>query len=225
MLVRRNGLADQVIDKVQALIRNGTYRVGDRLPAEAALCELFGVGRSTLREAIRALANRGLVEVKHGDGSFVAASVPCESLEERLGRAELAEIYEARLHLELPLAELAADRRDARDLAAMRSALRKRERAIRSLDVGGYAEADFAFHRAIAKATKNAALLGIYESFVAAAEVRLARALTTEYLRGENDRLHDDLFDAIARGDRRAAKRLVTTHLKASRDAIGRTLP
>ena len=222
--VRRNGLADQVIDRVRMLIHNGTYHVGDRLPAEPALCEVFGVGRSTLREAIRVLANRGLVDVRHGDGTFVAA-VPRDSLEERLDRAELAEIYEARLHLEQPLAVLASQRRDARDVVAMRSALRKRERAIRAASVEGYAEADFAFHRAVAKAAKNAALCGVYESFIQAVESRLVGAVTPEYLGAENDRLHDELCEAIARSDANATRRLVTAHLKASLDGIGRILP
>ena len=223
--VRRHRLADQVIDGVHTLIRDGTYRVGERLPAEADLCELFGVGRSTLREAVRVLANRGLVDVRHGDGTFVAASVPLESLEERLNRAELTDIYEARMHLEVPLAALAAERHDARDLKAMRSALRKRERAIRAGDVAKYAEADFAFHRAVAKAAKSVALAGVYESFVQAVEARLAEALTPEYLQAENDQLHDELCEAIAHRDRRAARRLAATHLKTSLDDIGRMLP
>jgi DNA-binding FadR family transcriptional regulator len=222
--VRRNGLADQVIDRVRMLIHDGTYRVGDRLPAEPTLCEVFGVGRSTLREAMRALANRGLVDVRHGGGTFVAA-VPRESLEERLGRAELAEIYEARLHLELPLAVLAAERRDARDVAAMRSALRKRERGILAVSVARYSEADFAFHRAVAKAAKNAALCGVYESFIQAVETRLTGAVTPEYLRAEDDHLHDELCEAIAQGDAHATRRLVSAHLKASHDGIGRILP
>jgi DNA-binding FadR family transcriptional regulator len=204
--VRRNGLADQVIDRVRTLIGNGTYRVGDRLPAEAALCEVFGVGRSTLREAMRALANRGLVDVRHGGGTFIAA-VPRESLEERLDRAELAEIYEARLHLELPLAVLASERRDTRDVSVAR-----------------YIEADFAFHRAVAKAAKNAALCGVYESFIQAVEARLTGAVTPEYLRAEDDHLHDELCEAIARADSNATRRLVTAHLKASLDGIGRIL-
>ncbi len=223
--VKRSGLADQVIDNMRSLIARGTYRIGDRLPKEEELCTLFGVGRSTLREAMRVLANRGLVDVRQGGGTFVVALEPRESFEERLGRAALAELYEARLHLELPLAELATERRDQRDVAAMRAALKKRERAIRAGDVAGYIEADFAFHRAVAKAAKNTALSGIYESFVQVAAPLLAGAVTPEYLRDENDQLHDKLCEAIANGDRRAARRLVMTHLRESLTGIARTLP
>jgi DNA-binding FadR family transcriptional regulator len=225
LTVRRGGLADQVIENLRALIAGGSYRVGDRLPPEADLCTLFGVGRSTLREAMRVLANRGMVDVRHGGGTFVAAMVPRESLEEQLGRAALEDIYEARLLLELPLAELAAQRRDARDIAAMRAALRKRARAIRMGDVALYSEADFAFHRAIAKAAKNAALRGIYDAFVQVVAPQFEKAMSAEYITAENDRLHDDLCDAIAMRDVKAARRVVTTHLRGSLEGISALLP
>ncbi|HEX8806197.1 MAG TPA: GntR family transcriptional regulator, partial [Candidatus Aquilonibacter sp.] len=144
LAVKRSGLADQVIAGVRELIARGTYRVGDRLPEEPELCELFGVGRSTLREAMRVLASRGIVEVRHGEGTFVTTRAHDASLEERLERVALDEIYEARVLIERPLAELAAQRRDARDVAAMRKALRGRTRAIAAGDVAGYTEHDFA---------------------------------------------------------------------------------
>ena len=225
LVVRRSGLADQVIENLRALIGGGTYRIGDRLPPEADLCTMFGVGRSTLREAMRVLANRGMVDVRHGGGTFVAAMVPRETFEERIGRAALEDVYEARLMLELPLAELAAERRDARDVASMRAALRKRARAIRAGDVALYTDADFAFHRAIAKAAKNAALLGIYESFVQVVKPLFETAVSPEYLHAESDRLHDDLSDAIAMRDVRAARRLVTSHLRGSLEGISAQLP
>jgi GntR family transcriptional repressor for pyruvate dehydrogenase complex len=225
LTVRRSGLADQVIENLRALIGGGTYRIGDRLPPEADLCTMFGVGRSTLREAMRVLANRGMVDVRHGGGTFVAAMVPRESFEERIGRAALEDVYEARLLLELPLAELAAQRRDARDVAAMRAALRKRARAIRAADVALYTEADFAFHRAIAKAAKNAALLGIYDAFLQVVKPQFETAVSPDYLIAEKDRMHDDLCDAIAMRDVRAVRRLVTSHLRGSLEGISAQLP
>ena len=225
LTVRRGGLADQVIENLRTLIAGGTYRVGDRLPPEADLCTLFGVGRSTLREAMRVLANRGMVDVRHGGGTFVAAMEPRESFEERIGRAVLEEIYEARLLLELPLAELAAQRRDARDIAAMRTALRKRARAIRAGDVAQYNDADFAFHRAVAKASKNAALRGIYDAFVQVIAPQFAASMSADYIIAENDRLHDELCDAIAMRDVKAVRRIVTTHLRGSLEGISALLP
>jgi GntR family transcriptional regulator, transcriptional repressor for pyruvate dehydrogenase complex len=223
--IKPNGLADQVIQRMRAMIANGTYAVGDRLPPEAELCTLFGVGRSTIREAMRVLGNRGLVHVRQGEGTFVASTTLRESLEERLGRAALEDIYEARLVIELPIAELAAQRRDARDIAAMRKCLSRRERAIRAGDVAAYAASDFAFHLAVAKAAKNSALFSIYESFVQVVEPLLVAATTPDYLRTENDRLHAELCDAIAGGDARETRRLVVSHLKHSLKKTAKSLP
>jgi GntR family transcriptional regulator, transcriptional repressor for pyruvate dehydrogenase complex len=224
LAVTRRGLSDQVIERVRALVADGTYRVGDRLPPEGELCRLFGVGRSTIREAMRVLANRGLVDIRHGEGTFVASRALNESFEERLERAELEDIYEARMLIERPLAELAAQRRDARDIAAMRKALRNRTRAIASGRVEAYTESDFAFHLAVARATKNAALIGVYESFVHVVQPMLGSLMTVEYMAAENDDLHAQLCEAIARGDVTATRRLVLSHLSKSRKDFGKRL-
>ncbi|HEY2474983.1 MAG TPA: FadR/GntR family transcriptional regulator [Candidatus Cybelea sp.] len=224
LAVTRRGLADQVIERVRALVADGTYRVGDRLPPEGELCELFGVGRSTIREAMRVLANRGLVDIRHGEGTFVVSRALHESLEERLERAELEDIYEARMLIERPLAELAAQRRDTRDIAAMRKALRNRTRAIRAGQVEAYTESDFAFHLAVARASKNAALIGVYESFVHVVQPMLGRLMTAEYMAAENDELHAQLCETIAQGDVTATRRLVSSHLRKSRKDFSRRL-
>jgi GntR family transcriptional regulator, transcriptional repressor for pyruvate dehydrogenase complex len=219
--VKRSGLADQLIARLRALIADGTYGVGDRLPAEGELSEMFGVGRSTIREAMRVLSNRGLVDVRHGDGTYVASRTIRESFEERLGRAVLTDIYEARIFLELALAELAARRRDAKDAAAMRKCLRQRNRAARAGDVAAYASADFAFHLAVAKAAKSPALCDVYESFVQTVQPLLIGAVTPEYIRSEGDRLHSALCDAICDGDLAETRRLVRAHLNTSLKNIG----
>jgi DNA-binding FadR family transcriptional regulator len=224
LAVTRRRLTDQVIERVQALIAGDTYRVGDRLPAEGDLCRLFGVGRSTVREAMRVLANRGLVDVRHGEGTFVAARALQQSFEERLECAELEDIYEARMLIERPLAELAAQRRDARDIAAMRKALRNRTHAIASSQVEAYTESDFAFHLAVARASKNAALLSVYEAFVQAVKPLLAGLMTAEYMAAEHDDLHAQLCEAIAQGDVTATGRLVLSHLRKSRKDFGKRL-
>lgn len=223
-VVSRNGLADQVVGRVRELVRDGSYKPGDRLPVEAELCELFGVGRSTLREAMRVLAHRGVVVVRHGEGTFVAAGALVESFEERLGRARLKDLYEARLALEAPLAELAADRHDARDVAKMRLFLKRRAAAAKAGDVVAYTDADFGFHLAVAKAARSPALLDVYASFLEVVRSQMAGAVGPEYIRSENDRLHDDLCDAIARGDVRNTRRLVRTHLTTSLESIAASL-
>lgn len=220
---RRSRLADQVAVAVRELIA-GTYRVGDRLPNESELSERFGVGRSTVREAMRELASRGLIDVRHGDGTYVAARTMNASLEERLSRAELSDIYETRLMLESALSVLAAQRRDAKDIAVMRKSLKARDAAITAGDVAAYANADFDFHLAVARAAKNRALFEVYESFVQSVRPRLQSATTVDYIRSEGDRMHAALCDAIAEGDARETRRLVRSHLKKSAKELRKTI-
>jgi GntR family transcriptional regulator, transcriptional repressor for pyruvate dehydrogenase complex len=218
--VLRSSLAQQVVDGIRALISDGTYTIGERLPPEGPLSESFGVGRSTLREAMRVLSSRGIVDVRHGEGTFVAASALREPLEERLGRAALRDLYEARLLLELPLAELAAKRRTLRDLAAMRRALKQREAAAARGDVAAYGDADFDFHLAVARAAKNSALFEIYASFVEIAKPQVNAMIDARYIQDEADTLHDALCAAIAEGDVPKVRRLVRTHLQTSHDGM-----
>jgi DNA-binding FadR family transcriptional regulator len=194
------------------------------MPSEAELSELFRVGRSTIREAMRVLSNRGLIQIRHGEGTFVASRMAQESFEERLGRAVLTDIYEARLFLELALAELAVRRRDAKDIAAMRKHLKKRAQAGSVGNVAGYAEADFAFHLAIARAAKSTALFDVYESFVQTVQPVLSAAITSIYIRAEDDRLHAALCQAIANGNMADARRLVRSHLEKSLEGLGKSL-
>jgi len=218
--VKRNGLADQVVERVRELVRTGAYNEGDRLPAEPELCELFGVGRSTLREAIRVLADRGVVTVRHGGGTYVAPDALRETFEDRLARARLEHLYEARLALEVPLAELAALRHDEQDIAKMRTWLKKRARAASAGDVAAYSEADFGFHLAVAKAAKSPALFDVYTSFIEIARPHIEAAVDPGYLKAEKDPLHDGLCEAIARGDLAKTRRLVRIHLTTSLENI-----
>ncbi len=219
-VIKRSGLAAQVIEHLKMLIADGEYHVGQRLPAEGELSALLGVGRSTIREAMRVLANRGIVDVRHGEGTFVIARAQIETFDERLKKAALSDIYEARLLLELPLAELAAKRRRPRDVSAMRTALKRRAAAINAADVAGYMEADFAFHLAIAQAARNRALFDVYETFVRAARPIITSAVDAKYIRDENDPLHGELCEAIAKGDEIETRRLVQSHLRKSLKGI-----
>jgi DNA-binding FadR family transcriptional regulator len=218
--LQRSSLSQQVVDRIRALVADGSYPIGERLPSEAVLGEALGVGRSTLREAMRVLSNRGIVDVRHGEGTFVAKGALRETFEERLGRAALRDLYEARLALELPLAELAATRRTARDIAAMRKALNERAIAAKTGNVTAYGNADFQFHLAIARATKNAALYDTYASFVEIAKPSLDATIDADYIRNERDTLHEALCDAIAQGNASRVRTLVRAHLRTSRKGI-----
>lgn len=214
--VARQQLVDQVIQQLRERLAAGQYQIGERLPPEAELMAQLGVGRSTLREAVRALAHAGLVEARQGSGTYVRALRETDPLEVRVRQAEAAEANEVRLLLELETARLSAQRRDAGDLAQMRRCLEARDAAQAREDVEALLDADLAFHTTIARASKNAVLAGLYETF--------ARALRPTFnvvfpLTGSHAELHWQLLAAIEAQDPEGAQRtteIILTHIRTS---------
>lgn len=118
--------------------------------------KLFGVGRSTVREAVSVLVHAGLLEKKQGHGTFVCQPTTSqEPLNYRLRRAEIIEVYEVRIVLELEIARLAALRCNDEDLRLMREALDRRAATLATGDLAGYLDADIPFTWLVAGATRN----------------------------------------------------------------------
>ena len=104
-------LVEQAAARLREQIAAGEWPVGSRLPGETTLAASLGVGRSTVREALRALAGQGLVRPRQGAGVFVTATEPAADLGTRLRRAAVADVYEVRMMVETQAARLAAARR------------------------------------------------------------------------------------------------------------------
>lgn len=164
--LRPHRLVDDVVNQLQQKISSGEIQHGDKIPTEPELMELFGVGRSTIREAIRVLVHAGLLEKKQGLGTFLKATpIIQEPLSHRLHRAELIEVYEARKMLELEISRLAALRRDENDLEKMRSHLDTRNKALQKDDRELYTKSDIEFHMSIAIACKNGVIIDLFRTF------------------------------------------------------------
>src|SRR5215471_3153791 len=114
---RRAPLVDQVIEQMRAAIADGDWVVDQRIPPEPELVTALGVGRNTVREAVRALAHAGLLEVRQGDGTFVRATSEISGALRRLVGEELREVLEVRRTLEVEGARLAAKHRTPEDIA------------------------------------------------------------------------------------------------------------
>jgi DNA-binding FadR family transcriptional regulator len=159
-------LADQVILRLQKEITSGKFKEGDKIPAEPELMERYNVGRSTIREAIKTLANIGVLYVQQGSGTFVTSGKNLsEPLGQRLRRAEVNEVNEVRTLLEQEIIRLAVTNRKAKDIKTMQQALTARGKAIDAGDYETCKEADINFHTAIAKASGNSVLADLYETF------------------------------------------------------------
>lgn len=163
MKIKRQSLADEVLDRLKQKIKDGEYAIGDKLPTEPELMVIFGVGRSTIREAVRNLSHAGLVRVQQGLGTFIERQeVASESLNDRLLKAKGLELDEVRQLIELKIAEKAALNRTDEDIAEIRKHLEVRGKMAESNAVGECIQADISFHFSIAMAAKNEILLDLY---------------------------------------------------------------
>ena len=216
----RAPLADQAADLLLARIRSGEWQLGQKLPGETTLAPQLGVGRSTVREAIRQLAGRGVLATRQGAGVFVTALDAREDWDAVLLRADIVSVIEARSGIETEAAALAAGRRTAADVRAIRAALAARD-AQRN-DLEAHVDADTALHRAIVAASHNPILLELFDGFTP----RTRRAMI-EMLRirgvfgGDADhRAHAELAEAVVSRDADAARSLSRAHLEALKEAL-----
>src|SRR5690606_34901942 len=145
--VIRVPLAEQAADLLLERIRAGEWPLGSKLPGENTLGPQLGVGRSTVREAIRRLAGQGVLTTRQGAGVFVAALDIVEDWSVALQKADINSVIEARIAIEVEAAALAAERRSPAELRAIRRAAD--ERATQRTEIDAHVDADIAFHRAI----------------------------------------------------------------------------
>jgi DNA-binding FadR family transcriptional regulator len=212
-------LTDAVADSIIQLVIKNDLSPGDRLPTEFALAEKLGVGRSTVREAVRRLVSRNILEVRQGAGTFVSRKMGVP--EDPLGLTFLSrnpklamELSDIRLMLEPEMAAMAA--RNAGEEQLVR--LMERCRAVEeSISAGGdYSEADIAFHNYIAECSGNSVLRNLIHIIVSG--VRLAIITTEDVYRGLTGQEHRRIAEAIRRRDGNGARYAMIHHLNTSRE-------
>jgi GntR family transcriptional repressor for pyruvate dehydrogenase complex len=160
--VTRQTLGQQVATQLATMVTTGKWRQGERLPSEMELCKILHIGRSTLREALKSLAFVGLVEMRHGEGTFV-----CEEANHMLDRIlakglirsekTVADVCEARLILETELAALSAERITDSEVAALQSLIDRMDQKLDAVD-SSFEDLDLEFHLQIAACSKNPVL-------------------------------------------------------------------
>ncbi|MCW2874541.1 GntR family transcriptional regulator [Actinacidiphila oryziradicis] len=211
----------QVADELRGQIIAGTLQSGERLPIEPELAQLFGVSRSTVREALRVLVSQHLVETTRGvqGGSFVACPDTEKLIEDMSGalgvlvmtpRLSVSQLLEARILFEPPATRLAADRADRSGVqAVMAAAKAPRERS----DPSGFTP-HINFHATVLMASGNLMLPLMLEPVTEVLRVRLERRRAHERgLWDDIDRCHIDIATAIARGDGDSAEETMRRHL------------
>lgn len=218
---RRKGRAPKVteeaVEKIRERIISGSWGPGVRLPKESELAAELGLSRNSLREAVRALSQLRVLEVRQGDGTYVSSLEPDLLLESTgfishllLGDTEL-ELYEVRRILEAAAAALAASRADEREKSELAQIL-ERMRAAHSVEE--LVEADVAFHAVIARAAGNGVLASLLASLsTRTMRIRLWHGRAASGALDETREEHRRIYEAIAAGDPELARAAATAHI------------
>jgi DNA-binding FadR family transcriptional regulator len=218
-------MADQAAALLLDRIRSGEWALGERLPGETTLGPQLGVGRSTVREAIRQLAGLGVLASRQGAGVFVAALDVREDWDAVLRRSDVVDVVEARIAIETEAAGLAARRRTPADLRAIRRALA--ERAERRMAPEEHVDADTAFHRSIVAAAHNPILTDLFDGFTPRVRQAMLEMLRIRRSFGgdADQQAHARLAEAVAARDEAGAAEASRAHLLALRDGMSPSSP
>jgi DNA-binding FadR family transcriptional regulator len=202
---RRSALSDQVIAQLRNQITSGEWPVGSRIPTEPELVDQLGVARNTVREAVRALAHNGLLDIRQGSGTYVLATSELAGvMHRRFADADPRHVAELRSTLESSAARLAAERRTERDLTQLDALLARREEAWESGVAEEFVAADATFHLAVVAASHNEVLTELYADLGDLLRDWLREDIGQE-LRPEHHMDHARMVDAIRAGDGDAA--------------------
>jgi GntR family transcriptional repressor for pyruvate dehydrogenase complex len=215
-VAREPRLSDKVADMMLETILSRKLHVGDKLPSERELGEQFGVSRTVVREAVRALVAKGVIEVRSGSGLRVAA-VDAAAVRESMslylrGRAlDFEKVHEVRALLEVHIAGVAAERATDQDLERMRAADERMRQQSKHVDAA--ALDDLEFHRAIARATQNDLYLLLLDS-IGSALIDIRRenlgSGSTPMTLGQ----HGAVLDRITARDPAGARAAMAAHLQ-----------
>src|SRR6201998_1857611 len=220
--VQSSRLYEQIVQQIEESILNGELQAGSKLPAERELAQQFGVSRTAVREAIKALQEKGLVDAFPGRGTFVTdgTSNPMRrSLDrivksgEQIGRTYLAEVREI---LEPEIAALAAARADDQHVQSMREACDMMDNA--GPDADAYIEADLDFHLALAEAAGNPIVLSLIDSIVGLLREQRIGIFQVKGGAERGQYHHKKILEAIDHRNAAGAREAMKAHLKQVRE-------
>jgi GntR family transcriptional regulator, transcriptional repressor for pyruvate dehydrogenase complex len=230
--IEQKPMVAEITQRLIDYLLSGPLKPGDRLPPERQLSETLGMGRSTVREALKALTVLGLIDVRQGDGTYLkkADSALLPRVIEwslLLGEKKTMDLVETRQHLEIASAELAADRRDQQGIEELRQILAQMQRS--TADYQRFADADVAFHLQLAKMTGNTVLQDILSSIRALLRAWIVRTIEPTGSKSASPRElacqeHVPIFEAVERGDPKAAAAAMRAHMEAAGARLRKTI-
>lgn len=226
-LDRESSNSMELTSRLLSYLAGGDFRPGQRLPGERALAQYMSVGRNALREALKSLTVLGFLEVRQGDGTFLTETT--SSFLPRivewglfLGDPSIDALIEARAHVEVALAGLAAVRAGDVDRIRIEQFFEFMELATESGDAERFIAADIEFHLAIAHASGNSVLAGVMENIRSLLRGWTERVLAGPVLLRESLELHAPILAAIKSRDEQLAREAMTNHMVQARANLAR---
>ncbi len=219
-------LYEQIANEVENLVVTGRLESGVQLPSERELAARFGVARGVVREAIKLLAERGLVTVLQGRGTYISeihSGVLTSQISRlvRVGSTSYKDLNEVRQLLEVGIVGLASERATAEDCRELRVSIDKMDANLAEPDE--YIEADLAFHFALARATNNSFVVQLVGAMVDALRDSRRRIFQVPGAPERGQLWHRKILEALERGDASAACEAMRSHMKqvAEDSAVG----
>jgi len=212
---------ERVVQQIEQWILDGSMKPGDQLPGEHVLAQRFGVSRTAVREAVKTLREKGLIEPCSGRGTFIThgmSQVMRQSLDLAAKMGQLdgsVHLGEVRNILEPHIAALAATRVEGQHLRVMREAFQAMDQNL--TDPEGYIEADLEFHLALAEAAGNPFILSLLDSIVGLLREEHIRLFQVKGAPSRSQRHHKRILEAVERRDPEAAREAMRAHLQEVR--------
>ena len=217
---------ERVAEQIEKRILDGELRKGDRLPTERELAEQFQVSRTAVREAMKSLAQKGLINMRPGRGTIVidGAREAMQNSISLMMKLKLGEVggsdnlVEFRVILETEIAALAAARATEKEISAMHEAIRIMDESLNDADA--YINADNEFHEALAQATQNALILILINSIVHLLSEQRKQIFETEGGPQRGQIHHRRILESVTRRDPEAARAAMRSHLQQVREDV-----
>ncbi|MDY0312260.1 MAG: FadR/GntR family transcriptional regulator [Desulfobacterales bacterium] len=231
-IIRKSSAPEMVVEQILEKIEKGELEPGGQLPSQRELAQLFGVGRSSVREATNALVVMGYLEVTQGRGTFIRKDLPgtgpsTDRLQNALAAGNIFDLMEAREPLECKSCRLAAERAEEPRIKAMEAALQK-ARAAADDDYPAFLDADLQFHYALAEATHNAVICEMMKLLIEKVLAHHSR-LRTRYLSANFRAFSIDtaarVIDCVRVGDGDGAAGWMRQHLNAINPELKTLIP
>ncbi len=214
-------LYEKIVEQIEKRIVDGELNAGDKLPSERELAKQFGVSRTSVREAMKALVLRGLIEVTPGRGTYITDQTS-KALRNSLNlmvqvgkRATNKYLIELREILEPEIAAIAASRAIPENLTVMREAVDIMDRSMD--DIGAYVEADLDFHLALAESIQNPLILSLLDSLIGELREQRFRSAKVEGALHRGQPNHKAVLAAIEKKDAESARRIMAAHMEQVR--------